>query len=180
MKTRISWGLVFFLKLSGISVGTEQTVRMECADERSIASICSHACGRPDYCEFQEGVCRSCSGTGSGPWIRFLKKISRSELDAESIGGDLNLRFPSEGIGEFDRALETANLLKSSQWMVVHSGTLWNFLSPWNSPKIRAGFSRLCGDQDPAPFVVFKLNPWGEPVRPHGVVCRSWVEREEV
>ena len=145
-------------------------VQLDCSEEARSIQLCEIACGDSRHCEFLEGVCRNCSGTGASPWIRFLKGVASGQMRATDIGGDWGDSQYFDGLGE-ETLKERLRFLKEGRWMLAHPETPWNFVTPWNDPKLRQGFRQLCENPDSAPWVFFELDEWGVPLLPRGVVC---------
>ncbi len=145
-------------------------VRLNCSEEARASQLCELACGDSRQCDFLEGICRNCSGTGASPWIRFLKGVASGQLQSGEVGGDWRNVQQFEGLDD-EAGKERFRFLKDGRWVLAHPETPWNFVTPWNDPRLRQGFSRLCENQDPAPWVFFELDEWGNPLRPRGVVC---------
>jgi hypothetical protein len=145
-------------------------VQLNCSEETRSIHLCELACGDSRHCEFREGVCRNCSGTGASPWIRFLKGVASGQLQSGEVGGDWGNGQQFDGLGE-EAVKERVRFLKEGRWVLAHAETPWNFVTPWNDPRLRRGFSQLCENQDPAAWVFFELDEWGTPLRPLGVVC---------
>lgn len=153
--------------------GERAHVQLNCSESAQATFVCESACGDPARCELREGMCRGCSGTGASPWIRFLKQVASAQLQTSDVGGDWS---SPDRFRELDRASAKSALrfLGEGRWILADATTVWNFVTPWNDPKLRLGFSQLCQDGDPAPWVFFELDEWGSPLRPRGVVCSAW------
>ncbi len=145
-------------------------VNLQCSVGGPVPNLCQVACEDSQRCEFVEGVCRSCSGTGASAWTRFLKDVVSGQATREELGEDWGSGVPPELL-EGQTGKERFAFLGQGRWILAHSATLWNFVTPWNDSRLRQGFSRLCENPDPAPWVIFELDEWGNPLRPRGVVC---------
>jgi hypothetical protein len=154
----------------GIPGAERARVSLQCREGGPVPNLCQVACEDSQRCEFVEGVCRSCSGTGASPWIRFLKAVVSGQASREELGGDWGSGISSELL-DGPGGKERFAFLGQGRWILAHSSTPWNFVTPWNDPKLRQGFLDLCESQTSDPWVFFELDEWGNPLRPRGVVC---------
>ncbi len=145
-------------------------VHLNCSDEDRGNTLCKLACGDSRHCEFLEGVCRNCSGTGASPWIRFLKGVASGQMRDTDVGGDWSDPQQFTPLGE-EEVKERLRFVKEGHWLLAHPGTPWNFVTPWNDPKLWQGFHQLCENSESTPWVFFELDEWGVPLRARGVVC---------
>ncbi len=150
----------FFFSFNVFSQSFETTWRDDFKKELSVScketsEFCSKLCESESNCYFDEGICRSCIGTGLK--INYiLSELGRSIHTNEEI-------YNSDSL---------LALLKNNTFATLRSNDPYNIIDSYGSIKVYKKFESLCREGSLSQILFLKLSPVDRSIiRPELVYC---------